>query len=98
MRSGCLHDRPHTRRVCARREQDSAGACPHGKDRLPGFGRCLSPREGQAPRIRQVPVPTGRAGTQDSAGACPPCGDRHLGVCVSLCLCQRLVMRHHGGV
>ncbi|KCV46401.1 hypothetical protein L491_1839, partial [Bordetella bronchiseptica 3E44] len=28
MRSGCLHDRPHTRRVCARREQDSAGACP----------------------------------------------------------------------
>ncbi|KDC93144.1 hypothetical protein L517_1762, partial [Bordetella bronchiseptica MBORD670] len=61
MRSGCLHDRPHTRRVCARREQDSAGACPHGKDRLPGFGRCLSPREGQAPRIRQVPVP--RAGT-----------------------------------
>ncbi|KCV53375.1 hypothetical protein L492_1781, partial [Bordetella bronchiseptica 7E71] len=32
MRSGCLHDRPHTRRVCARREQDSAGACPRGKD------------------------------------------------------------------
>ncbi|KAK71692.1 hypothetical protein L530_1756, partial [Bordetella bronchiseptica MO211] len=67
MRSGCLHDRPHTRRVCARRET--------------GFGRCPSPRG---------------TGTQDSAGACPPCGDRHLGVL--LCLCQRLVMRHHGGV
>ncbi|KCV62314.1 hypothetical protein L493_1722 [Bordetella bronchiseptica 99-R-0433] len=87
MRSGCLHDRPHTRRVCARREQDSAGACPPaelppGGPRtrqepvplrgqapeksalhagLSGFSRCLSPREGQAPRIRQVPVP--RAGT-----------------------------------
>ncbi|KDC25993.1 hypothetical protein L504_1834, partial [Bordetella bronchiseptica F2] len=56
MRSGCLHDRPHTRRVCARREQDSAGACPRGKDQ-DSAGACL--RGGQAPRIRQVPVSAG---------------------------------------
>ncbi|KDC62465.1 hypothetical protein L510_1818, partial [Bordetella bronchiseptica MBORD591] len=53
-----MHDRPHTRRVCACREQDSAGACPRGKDQ-DSAGACL--RGGQAPRIRQVPVP--RAGT-----------------------------------
>ncbi|KDC74662.1 hypothetical protein L514_1728, partial [Bordetella bronchiseptica MBORD635] len=55
-----MHDRPHTRRVCARREQDSAGACPHGKDRHPGFGRCLSPVRGQAPGCVTLSLPAPR--------------------------------------
>ncbi|KDD42761.1 hypothetical protein L532_1832, partial [Bordetella bronchiseptica OSU095] len=70
MRSGCLHDRPHTRRVCARREQDSAGARLRGGqaprirqvpvsagDRHPGFGRCLSPVRGQAPGCVTLSLP-----------------------------------------
>ncbi|KDC94107.1 hypothetical protein L518_1476, partial [Bordetella bronchiseptica MBORD675] len=37
-----MHDRPHTRRVCACRET-GFGRCLSSREG-PGFGRCLSPR------------------------------------------------------